>query len=65
MPFAAFAQRKKRADALSVRFLRAVHWISHLQRMSPIRPFHRSSNLAVPILERFNCPFALIEPLVW
>jgi hypothetical protein len=36
-PFAAFAQQKKRADALSVRFLRAALWTSHLQRMSAIR----------------------------
>jgi hypothetical protein len=36
-PFAAFAQQKKRADALSVRFLRAALSISHLQRMSAIR----------------------------
>jgi hypothetical protein len=36
--FAAAAQQKKRADALSVRFLRAALSISHLQRMSAIRP---------------------------
>jgi hypothetical protein len=33
-PFAAFAQQKKRADALSVRFLRAALSILHLQRRS-------------------------------
>ena len=32
LPFAAFAQQKKRADALSVRFLRAALSISRLQR---------------------------------
>ena len=37
LPFAAFAQQKKRADALSVRFLRAALSISHLQRKSGSR----------------------------
>jgi hypothetical protein len=37
-PFAAFAQQKKRADALSVRFLRAALSISRLQRRAAFRP---------------------------
>mgnify|MGYP007055201571 CR=1 FL=1 len=37
-PFAAFAQQKKRADALSVRFLRAALSISRLQRSAAFRP---------------------------
>jgi hypothetical protein len=36
--FAALAQKKKLADTLSVRFLRAALSISHLQRRSAIRP---------------------------
>jgi hypothetical protein len=37
-PFAAFAQQKKRADALSVRFLRTALSISRLQRRAAFRP---------------------------
>jgi hypothetical protein len=36
-PFAAFAQQKKRADALSARFLRAALSISRLQRRAVLR----------------------------
>ena len=44
--FAAFAQQKERADALSVRFLRAALSISRLQRRAALRPFGCNFNPA-------------------
>jgi len=46
LPFAAFAQQKKLADTLSVRFLHAALSILHLQRRSAVRALRRSFRIA-------------------
>jgi hypothetical protein len=52
--FTAFAQPKKLADALSVRFLRAALSISHLQRTAALRPWCRMTQTAHSYWRRWN-----------